>query len=133
MQAIVQKTFGGPGVLELVEVDRPRPLPTEVLVRVRAIGLNPVEALIRNGSHRHQGFPLLGHPPFILGWVISGVVEEVVPGGNRFAVGDEVYGMPLFPRAAGAYAEFVAAPSRQLARKPRVVDHVHASALPLAG
>jgi NADPH:quinone reductase-like Zn-dependent oxidoreductase len=64
-----------------------------VLVRVRAAGINPVEDFIRAGR-----FPLLGQPPFILGWDISGVVESVHPGVNRFAVGDEVYGMPLFPR-----------------------------------
>jgi NADPH:quinone reductase-like Zn-dependent oxidoreductase len=92
------------------------------------VGINPVEAMIRSG-----GFAVLGQPPFVLGWDVSGVVTEVVPGVNRFQVGDEVYGMPLFPRAAGAYAEFVAAPSRQLAHKPRTVDHIHAAALPLVG
>jgi NADPH:quinone reductase-like Zn-dependent oxidoreductase len=128
MRAITQHSFGDPDVLQVVEIDPPRPLPTEVLVRVRAIGLNRVEASIRRGSSS-----MLGQPPFILGWDISGVVEDVAPGVNRFQPGDEVYGMPLFPRAARAYAELVAAPSRQLARKPRSLDHVHAAALPLAG
>jgi NADPH:quinone reductase-like Zn-dependent oxidoreductase len=95
---------------------------------VKAVGINPVEVYIRSGQ-----FPLIGQPPFILGWDISGVVESVVPGTNRFAVGDEVFGMPLFPRPANAYAEQVAAPSRQLGRKPRTLDHVHAAALPLVG
>jgi NADPH:quinone reductase-like Zn-dependent oxidoreductase len=125
---VVQSEFGGPEVLRVVEVAPPEPLPTEVLVRVKAVGLNPVEANIRRGL-----FPLIGQPPFTLGWDISGVVEKAVPGTNRFAVGDEVYGMPFFPRAARAYAELVAAPSRQLARKPRSLDHAHAAALPLAG
>ena len=89
------------------------PLPTEMLVRVRAVGVNPVEPVIRSGQ-----FPLLGEPPFVLGWDVSGVVEDVEPGVTRFQPGDEVYGMPFFPRAASAYAEYVAAPSRQLARKP---------------
>jgi NADPH:quinone reductase-like Zn-dependent oxidoreductase len=127
MQAITQHAFGGPEVLELVDVPKPAPLPTEVLVRVRAAGVNPVEAFIRSGA-----FPLLGQPPFILGWDLSGVVEEVVPGTSRFRVGDEVYGMPFFPRAASTYAEYVAAPSRQLARKPRNLSHEEAAALPLA-
>lgn len=128
MRAVTQREFGGPEVLEVAEIDPPSPLPSEVVVAVRAAGVNPVEAVIRSGI-----FPMLGQPPFVLGWDISGVVTEVVPGVNRFQVGDEVYGMPLFPRAAGGYAEFVAAPSRQLARKPRTIDHIHAAALPLVG
>jgi NADPH:quinone reductase-like Zn-dependent oxidoreductase len=76
---------------------------------------------------------LFGNPPFVLGWDVSGVVEEVGPGVTRFRTGDEVYGMPLFPRAVGAYAEYVAASSRQLAYKPMRLDHPHAAALPLAG
>jgi NADPH:quinone reductase-like Zn-dependent oxidoreductase len=128
MQAISQGVFGGPEVLELVEQPVPRPLPTEVLVRVHAIGVNPVEAAVRNGW-----FPLLGDPPFVLGWDISGVVEEATAGVTRFAVGDEVYGMPFFPRSAAGYAEYVVAPSRQLARKPRTLDHVHAAGVPLVG
>ncbi|BDM69837.1 NADPH:quinone reductase [Streptomyces nigrescens] len=128
MHAITQHTFGGPEVLELTDVDRPEPLPSEVLVRVHAAAVNPVDAMVRSGA-----FPLLGKPPFLLGWDISGVVEEVVPGVTRFQVGDEVYGMPFFPRAGNAYAEYVAVPSRQLARKPAALDHAHAAALPLAG
>jgi Alcohol dehydrogenase GroES-like domain len=82
---------------------------------------------------RSGAFPLLGEPPFILGWDLSGIVEAVDPGVSRFTVGDEVYGMPYFPRAVGAYAEFVAAPSRQLARKPASLSHVEAAGLPLVG
>ena len=128
MRSIRQQAFGGPEVLELTEVARPVPLPTEMLVRVRAVGVNPVEAVIRSGQ-----FPLLGEPPFVLGWDVSGVVEDVEPGVTRFQPGDEVYGMPFFPRAAGTYAEYVAAPSRQLARKPAGLSHAEAAALPLAG
>jgi NADPH:quinone reductase-like Zn-dependent oxidoreductase len=128
MLTISQRSFGGPEVLEVTESPRPAPLPTEVLVRVHAAGVNPVEAMIRDGR-----YPLLGRPPFVLGWDVSGVVEEVGPGTARFRPGDEVYGMPFFPRPAAAYAEYVAAPSRQLARKPASLDHVHAAALPLVG
>jgi NADPH:quinone reductase-like Zn-dependent oxidoreductase len=74
MHAIRQQAFGGPEVLELAEVQRPVPLPAEVLVRVRAVGVNPVETMIRSGQ-----FPLLGEPPFTLGWDISGVVETASP------------------------------------------------------
>jgi NADPH:quinone reductase-like Zn-dependent oxidoreductase len=123
-----RRTFGGPKVLQIKDVPSPSVLPTGLVVRVKAVGINPVEVYIRSGR-----FPPVGQPPFILGWDISGVVESVVPGTNRFAVGDEVFGIPLFPRPANAYAEQVATPSRQLSRKPRTLDHVHAAALPLAG
>ncbi|GAA2228439.1 NADP-dependent oxidoreductase [Kitasatospora cystarginea] len=126
MRAVVQNSFGGPEVLEVVETERPRPGAGEVLVRVHASALNPVDIAVRSGM-----LPLLGEPPFGLGWDISGVVEEAGPGAG-FAVGDEVFGMPFFPRAASGYAEYVTAPAPQLARKPAPLDHVHAAALPLA-
>lgn len=127
MRAALFHSYGGPEVLEVVESDKPKPLPTEVLVRVKAAGLNPVDRYVRLGA-----FPIV-NPPDVLGWDVSGVVEEVVPGVSRFAVGDEVYGMPFFPRPARAYAEYVVAPSRQLAKKPKNLSHVQAAALPLVG
>src|SRR5256885_3942223 len=126
MRVITQHTIGGPEVLTIVDAPQPRPLPSEVLVRVGAIGLNPLEARLRAGE-----FPLLGRPPFILGWDISGVVEAAQTW--RFRPGDEVFGMPLFPRAANAYAEFVAAPALHLVRKPASLSHVEAAALPIVG
>ncbi|MFE7117292.1 NADP-dependent oxidoreductase [Streptomyces sp. NPDC057654] len=128
MRVITQQALGGPEVLTVVDAPEPRALPTEVLVRVKAIGLNPIEALLRSGEFP----PLLGRPPFVLGWDISGVVEEGALT-YRFRPGDEVFGMPLFPRAAGAYAEVVAAPALHLVRKPASLSHVEASALPVVG
>lgn len=127
MRVITQHAFGGPEVLTIEDAPAPRPQPAEVLVRVEAIGLNPLEPRLRAGE-----FPLLGPPPFVLGWDISGVVEES-PQTWRFKPGDEVFGMPLFPRAAGGYAEFVAAPALHLARKPASLSHVEAAALPVVG
>jgi NADPH:quinone reductase-like Zn-dependent oxidoreductase len=75
---------------------------------------------------------VLGEPPFTVGWDISGVVEAAGAGAD-FNVGDDVFGMPLFPKEAGAYAEKAAAPAAELAAKPAALDHVHAAALPLAG
>ncbi|GAA0596340.1 NADP-dependent oxidoreductase [Streptomyces crystallinus] len=126
MRAVIQKSVGGPEVLEVVETERPTPRAGEILVKVHAMAINPVDVAVRAGA-----FPLLGEPPFGVGWDVSGVVEEVGPGAG-FAVGDEVYGMPLFPRAAGGYAEYVAVPADHMARKPASLDHVHAAALPLA-
>ena len=126
MRVITQQSLGGPEVLTLVDAPEPEPLPTEVLVRVKAIGLNPLEARLRAGE-----FPLLGQPPFVLGWDISGVVEEARTW--RFRPGDEVFGMPLFPRVASGYAEAVSAPALHLVRKPASLSHAEASALPIVG
>jgi CubicO group peptidase (beta-lactamase class C family) len=130
MRAVRFQEYGPASVLKIADVEKPRPLAIEVLVHVRAVGTNPVETLIRSGVARSVFTTIT--PPSIPGWDISGVVEEIVPGVTRFKVGDEVFGMPFFPRAAGAYAEYLAAPSRQLAFKPRSLDHAHAVALPLA-
>jgi NADPH:quinone reductase-like Zn-dependent oxidoreductase len=126
MRLITQQKLGGPEVLTVVDAPEPRPLPTEVLVRVEAIGLNPLEARLRAGE-----FPLLGAPPFVLGWDISCVVDQAQTW--RFRPGDEVFGMPLFPRAAHAYAEVVSAPAWHLVREPASLSHVEASALPVVG
>jgi NADPH:quinone reductase-like Zn-dependent oxidoreductase len=127
MRAIRQEAFGGPEVLRLAEVDRPEPLGTEVLVRVKAAGVNPVDWYTRMGEGYLRSFPLT------VGWDVSGVVEEAGLGVTRFVPGDEVFGMPWFPREAAAYAEYVTAPSRQLVRKPAALSHVEAAGLPLAG
>jgi NADPH:quinone reductase-like Zn-dependent oxidoreductase len=126
MLAITQQTLGGPEVLELADVPQPLPGPTEVLVRAVAAGVNPVDLTTRADG----GF--LGDPPFTVGWDVAGVVEAVGSGVTRFVVGDRVFGMPRFPLAAGAYAEYVTSPSRQLALTPERADDVAAAALPLA-
>ena len=121
---------GGPEVLELREVDRPEPVQTEVLVRVAAAGSNPVDWKTR----LYGGNPkAVGEPPLILGWDVAGVVEEISRSLTRFAPGDRVFGMPWFPRLARAYAEYVTAPARQLARTPDVLTDEQAAGLPLAG
>ncbi|MFC5149153.1 NADP-dependent oxidoreductase [Streptomyces aureoversilis] len=128
MHAIRQESAGGPEVLRLVETDRPVPGATEILVRVRAAGVNPVDWKTRARGSYYTG----DTPPFGLGFDVSGVVEEVGDGVTLYAPGDEVYGMPRFPHPAGAYAEYVAAPARHFAPKPQGLDHVQAAGLPLA-
>jgi NADPH:quinone reductase-like Zn-dependent oxidoreductase len=127
MRAITQQALGGPEVLELVDRPQPEPTPTEVLVRVAAAGVNPVDWKVRLRGG------LLGEPPFTVGWDVAGTVEALGFGVTRFAVGDRVFGMPRFPREAAAYAEYVTSPSRQLARTPEGLSDVEAAALPLAG
>jgi len=124
-------TKGGVENLRVESVDRPEPGPTEVLVRVTAAGVNPIDWKTRDGAGVYANFdPSL---PMILGWDVAGVVEETGSGVTRFRKGDRVFGMPRFPAPAGAYAEFVTAPSRQLARIPDGVADLSAGAIPLSG
>lgn len=129
MRAVVQQRFGTADVLSLQTRPRPVPLPTEVLVRVHAAGVNPVDSKTRGGDGMAG---VLGEPPFVLGWDVAGVVEEVGFGVHTLAVGDRVFGMPWFPREAGGYAEYVTAPARQFARTPEALSDVQAAAVPLA-
>lgn len=129
MRRVVQDTVGGPEVLRVAEVDLPEPLPTEIRVRVTAAGVNPVDAKTREGGGMA---PVLGDPPFSVGWDVAGVVDDVGMGVTRFAVGDRVFGMPWFPREAAGYGEYVTAPSRHFTRIPDGVDDVTAAATPLA-
>jgi NADPH:quinone reductase-like Zn-dependent oxidoreductase len=130
MRAAVLREFGGPEVLAVEQVPEPSPIPTEVKVRVRAAGVNPVDLKTRAGKGMAA---VLGEPPLRLGWDVAGEVVEVGGGVTRFEVGEEVFGMPWFPREAGAYAEYVTAPSRHFAAKPQVLSLEEAGALPLAG
>jgi NADPH:quinone reductase-like Zn-dependent oxidoreductase len=127
MRIVTQETLGGPEVLRVTEAPRPEPGPTEVLVRVQAAGINPVDWKVRAGG----GF--LGEPPFTVGWDVAGVVEEAGFGATGVREGDEVLGMPWFPRPGNAYAEYVTAPSRHFVRKPAGLSFAEAAALPLAG
>ncbi|MGG7612693.1 NADP-dependent oxidoreductase [Streptomyces sp. ZG43] len=125
MRAIIQESHGGPEVLHETRVPRPEPGPGEILVAVRAAGVNPTD-----WKHRAQaGF--VDRLPLILGWDVSGVVEAVGYGVTLFAPGEEVFGMLPYPHGSGSHAEYVVGPARAFTRKPTVIDHVQAGALPL--
>ena len=128
MKAVRIHSYGGPEVLVYEDAPRPQPEPNDVLVRVHAAGINPVDWKIREGYGKDR----LGHRlPLILGWDLSGVVEAVGPGVERLKVGDEVYSRPDISRD-GAYAEYIAIRESLAALKPKSIDHVHAAAIPLA-
>ncbi|MFD5371472.1 NADP-dependent oxidoreductase [Streptomyces sp. NPDC127103] len=127
MRAVVVEQWGGPENLVEREVERPEPGLGEVLVRVHAAGVNPVD-----WKTRASGGLIEWGAVAAVGWDVSGTVEAVGPGVGILRPGDEVFGMPLFPRQAGAYAEYVVAPARHLAPKPASLTHVEAAALPLA-
>ncbi|WP_230465431.1 NADP-dependent oxidoreductase [[Actinomadura] parvosata] len=129
MRAIVYRSFGEPEVLELADIPRPAPAPHEVLVRVKAAGVNPPDWKLRRTPYP----PDYAEPPLVPGWDVSGVVEEVGAYVGRFKPGDEVFGMVNFPLYGGAYAEYVVARPRQFASKPAGISHAQAAALPMAG
>ncbi|MET9650793.1 NADP-dependent oxidoreductase [Streptomyces sp. NPDC006460] len=128
MRAVTQDVAGPPEVLRLVATPRPVPGRGEILVRVRAAGVNPADWKTRQRGVFPDGTPA----PFTLGFDVAGVVAEVGDGVTLFRVGDAVFGMPRFPHVAGAYAEYVAAPARHFAPSPRGLTPVEAGALPLA-
>lgn len=128
MRAVSPAEWGGTEVLREIEVARPEPGVGEILIQVRAIGVNPTD-----WKSRATGGRKLWRNPPILGYDVSGIVTKVAEGSLLFHPGDEVFGMPLFPFQAGAYAEYLVGPARHFALKPSNIDHVHAAALPLAG
>ncbi|PZO60469.1 NADPH:quinone reductase-like Zn-dependent oxidoreductase [Curtobacterium sp. JUb34] len=127
MTAMQVRVLGGPERLERVTVPVPVPDIGEVLVRVRAAGINPADV----GDQRTGVFS--GPPPFTPGWDVSGEVAALGPGVTVHRVGDPVLGLLPFPRRAGAYAEYAVGPARAFVPKPDTIDHVQAAALPLAG
>ncbi|SDS74884.1 NADP-dependent oxidoreductase [Actinoplanes derwentensis] len=134
MKAIQFHEAGGPDVLRYDEVPVPAIGPGEVLVRVHAVGINPPDWYLREGMTvmPPEMRPALEFP-LTPGTDMSGVVEAVAVDVPEFAVGDEVFGMLRFPGFDGrAYAEYVAAPAADLARKPAGVDHVQAAGAPMA-
>jgi len=129
MKAVCIYSYGGPEVLAYEDAPRPHPGAGEVLVRIHAAGINPVDWKIREGHLKemlHHTFPL------VLGWDLSGVVESLGSGLTRLKVGDEVFSRPDISRD-GAYAEFIVVKESELALKPKSVDHIHAAAMPLVG
>jgi NADPH:quinone reductase-like Zn-dependent oxidoreductase len=131
MKAIRIHEYGGPEVLQYEHAPRPQPQAGEVLVRVHAAGVNPIDWKVREG-HMKDFWP---HKfPLILGWDLSGVVEELGRGpatARPFKIGDEVYSVPD-PTRNGAYADYVVVRESELALKPNSLHHVRAAAVPLA-
>jgi len=129
MKAVCIYSCGGPEVLVYEDAPGPHPGAREVLVRIHAAGINPVDWKIREGHLKE----MLNHTfPFVLGWDFSGVVESLGSGLARLKAGDEVFSRPDIARD-GAYAEFIAVKESEVALKPKSVDHIHAAAMPLAG
>lgn len=128
MKAIILKESGSADELQIQEIQPPIIKEAEVLVRVKAISINPVDVKTREGKGVYG--KIKDEKPMILGWDISGIVQE--SRSEKFKVGDEVFGMVNFPGHGKGYAEYVAAPASQLALKPSQISHTDAAAATLA-
>jgi len=123
MKVVQIHSFGGPEVLQFEDAPRPEPAARQVLVRVHAAGVNPVDWKIREGK--------LGQIPFpsIMGSDFSGEVEALGPNVEEFRVGEQVFGSVA--DASGSYAQYALAPVSHIVEKPKQIDHVTAAAMPV--
>lgn len=128
MKAITLRSFGGPDVFELVDVPTPKPGTGQVLVRVHATSINPLDFQVRRGD-----YPDLVPLPAITGHDVSGVVEEIGAGVTAFAVGDEVWYTPQIFDGPGSYAEYHVAAENIIGKKPASLSHLEAASLSLVG
>lgn len=128
MKAMVITDFGGTDVFEQRDVEKPSPGPTQVLVHVHASSVNPVDYKIREAGS-WAGIS----PPTVIGYDVSGVVEDVGEAVTDFEPGDEVFYTPKIFGREGSYAEYHVADESIVARKPENISHTEAAALPLAG
>ena len=128
MKAMILKSFGGPDSFELSDVPKPVPQAGQVLVRVHATSINPLDYQVRRGD-----YPDLVPLPAITGHDVSGVVEAIGLGVSAFAPGDEVWYTPQIFDGQGSYAEYHVAAESIIARKPASLSHLEAASLSLVG
>ena len=128
MKAMQLTAFGGPESFELNDVPKPVPQAGQVLVRVHATSINPLDYQIRRGDYADL-VPL----PAITGHDVSGVVEDVGPGVTNFVPGDEVWYTPQIFNGPGSYAEYHVAADSIIAKKPATLSHLEAASLTLVG
>jgi len=129
MRAMVVSAPGGPDALGAASIPVPSPVLSELLVRVVAAGVNPIDAKTRGGAGVSGAIDAY---PATLGFDFSGVVVKSPYESHPLPPGTPVFGMASFPRTGGTYAEYVVAPSLSVARKPAALSHVEAAGVPLA-
>ena len=130
MKAVRIHAFGGPEVLQIADIARPVPADDEILIKVYASGVNPVDWVVREGGNDAlRAYLTL---PMTLGWDAAGVVAALGRDVTGFQIGDAVYGEPNFP-GDGSYAEYCAAKASQFAHKPQSLSFTEAAGVPLAG
>jgi NADPH:quinone reductase-like Zn-dependent oxidoreductase len=129
MKAVRIHAYGDASVLSYEHAPRPVPAENEILVRIHAAGVNPIDWKIRSGALKDW----IPHSfPFVPGIDFSGVVQDVGRGVQDLQPGDEVFGEAKVMGPNGSYAEYLVVPVKNVALKPRSLDHIHAAALPVA-
>ena len=131
MKAIILEQAGDADNLKLTELPQPSIQDNEVLIKTKAVSINPVDIKTRMGKSLYNELKSK-NTAIILGWDVSGVVTEAGKEVTEFKEGDEVFGMVNFPGHGRAYAEYIAAPSSDLALKPATISHEEAAAATLA-
>ena len=131
MKAAYYNEFGGPGSLKTGEIELPELKEGEVLIKIKAAGVNPVDAVITKGYYKD----MMPHTfPIIPGWDVAGVIEQRGHAARRFEVGDEVYAYARRPEVKwGTFAEYIIIPDSYLAKRPQNISAEAAAAIPLAG
>ncbi len=130
MKAVQLHEYGGPEVLKYEDAPRPQPKEDELVLRVIATAVNPVDAKIRHGAFKRAGAPS-APMPMILGYDVAGVVEQAGANATKFKKGDAVYGCLAISRGGGD-AEFAIAKENELSPKPASLSFEEAAALPIA-
>ncbi|MGN6195458.1 MAG: NADP-dependent oxidoreductase [Ginsengibacter sp.] len=130
MKAAIINEFGPPEVLQIKEIEKPAANQEQVLIKIKSIGINPVDTKVRAGT---SGVSKKISLPAILGWDFSGIIEDVGKNVLGFKMGDEVFGCIGFPGLGKTYAEYTVADPDLLAKKPRNISFDEAAAIPLAG
>ncbi len=128
MKAVILNEYGGPEALKYQDTPKPEPTNDEILVRVIAAAVNPVDTYVRQGMFAKRG---IDNRPLIIGYDIAGVVEKTGADAKRFKAGDQVYCYLSVPRGGG-YAEFAVAKESETAPKPKNINFAEAAAVPLA-
>jgi NADPH:quinone reductase-like Zn-dependent oxidoreductase len=129
MKAVRIHQYGDRDVMQLEDVPVPQILDDEVLIKVVATSINPVDWKVRKGDLKEM---ITCHLPLILGWDVAGVVEKIGKCVKGFKVGDGVYSRPELTRD-GTYAEYIAVKENEIASKPETISFMEAASLPLAG
>src|SRR5438128_5732523 len=127
MKAVVIHEYGGPEVLKYEDVARPEPQDDQLLIRVIAAGVNPVDGMIRSGMFAKEGSRAF---PIILGGDIAGVVENVGSKVTKFKAGDPVFAYVSLDNSGG-YAQYALVTEREAAPKPKSLTYVEAAAVPV--